>query len=293
VGILASMKSRRYVRTAVLTLALLFCIGVVFVLTRTPSNDRIWAPEFAKLNTIEQESDHTLLFRNVRDWTYVGTTTASTEWRDLHVDPNQIKSAWFFIDFFNTSSHLIAHTFISFEFSDGSTIAFSIEARREASEDYSVLGGFVRAYELQYLWGTERDFISERVVHDVNPMRMYRLALTPDQTRAVFDSMVEETNALAAEPRFYNSITANCTNLLAKIVDTHYPGTLPYDISWQLTGFSDTYLMREGFIALKAGSETATEQAADLGSQADAIAALTTEEPNAFSTAIRNLFASI
>lgn len=283
------MKSRRYVWVIVATAAILIVGGIAFVATHIPSNDRAWAPEFSKLNTIDTSADGTMLIHNVRDWTYVGTTTVSNDWRDERVDPKKITGAWFFIDFFNPSISLIAHTFLSFDFSDGSTISFSIEARREATEEYSVLGGFIREYELQYVWGTERDFIAQRVVHDANPVRMYHLAITPEQAQAVFESLVQETNTLAANPRFYESITANCTNLLAKSVNAHYPGTLPYDISWQLTGLSDAYLMREGFIPLIANSARAAERAADLTPHVDALAAITTEDPKKFSADVRTL----
>lgn len=236
---------------AILLLAILVGLfAFAFYLgTKSPSNEREWDVAFSKLNTTDTREDGSITIHNLRDFTYdIGTTTAR-DWRDVTINPDDFESVWFFLDHFKPDTPEVGHTFISFRMKDGSTIAFSIEARREAGEKYTFLGGFIRTFDLQYLWGTERDLIGQRVVLKDEQLYMFPLVLSHEQAVGLFKEFARETNALAAKPRFYNTLTANCTNLLAKIVNHYHPGTLPYDISWNLTGLADGYLEKQGFIA--------------------------------------------
>lgn len=285
------MKQRTCIRWAALAVAFCAVVSVAVIFSATPRNDRVWAPEFSKLNTIDTETDGTVVIHNVRDWTYSGTTVDKEAWVDEQVNLTNIVKTWFFLDRFSTNT-LIAHTFLSFEFKDGSTLAFSIEARREDGEKYSLLGGFVPTFELQYLWGTERDFIPERATYGMQPLFMYPLTLSPAASQGLFKSLIEETDKLAATPRFYNSLTANCTNLLAKIVNEHYPHTLPYDFAWNLTGLSDRYLMRQGYIKTSGSTETLTEKNADITPYRADIEKLISSSLRDFSVELRKLIQS-
>ena len=234
---------------ALVTLVLVVLGTALYLNTKTPLNDRQWDPLFSKLNTAAVQDDGLVLIHNLRDFTYGSSTVVTREWNDVTVNPKDIEHVYFFLDHFS-SIREVGHTFVSFHLKDGSTVAFSIEARREATETYSFIKGFLNEYELQYLWGTERDLVTQRTVYKNEQLYRFPLALSQDQAQALFKGFVTETNALAATPRFYHTLTANCTNILAKIVNKYYPGTLPYDISWNLTGLSDYYLEKQGFIEL-------------------------------------------
>lgn len=266
-------------------LATLILLGVWQHFTQAPQNDRAWTEEHARITTAEV-SDRTVTLRNVRDWTYDASGPLSREWLDVTVDPTKITRVWFVIEPFG-GWKAVGHTFLTFEFADGMTLAFSIEARREADETYSAFDGMLRRYELSYQWGTERDFIARRLVHLNHEVRMYPLTLPEGAPEALFHSLIEETNELAEEPRFYNTLMANCTNLLASIVNEHYPGTLPYHYAFVLTGYSDTYLMRNEFIERIDASETMTMLHYDLTPDREAIGYAASLDPVAFSDVIR------
>ncbi len=251
-----------------------------------PLNDRAWLPEQTELASADITEDSVTL-HNVRDWTYDGSTIVSREWRNITVRPTEIVRAWFILEPF-ADVDAIGHTFLSFEFSDGTALAFSVEARREAHEKYSALAGLLPTYELAYQWGTERDFITRRINYLAHPVRMYPLELPEGGAAALFTSLIEETNDIAAHPRFYHTLLANCTNALAHIVNEHYPGTLPFDASWMLTGLSDTYLMKEGFIMLR-GNEEETHAAYDLTPSRTEIQEHAFDAPNDFSVYLRTL----
>lgn len=246
-GIITYMKRAC---TYLLILFLVAGVGLALYLgTKTPLNEREWDTLFSKLNTTTTKTDGSIVIHNLRNFTFGSSAIVTKEWNDTVVNPENIEQVYFFLDHFS-SIREVGHTFVSFHLKDGSTVAFSIEARREATETYSFVNGFLNEYELQYLWGTERDLVTQRTVYKNEQLYRFPLVLSQEQAQALFKGFATETNELATTPRFYHTLTANCTNMLAKIVNKYYPGTLPYDISWNLTGLSDYYLERQGFIEL-------------------------------------------
>ena len=180
------------------------------------------------------------------------------------------------------------HTYLTFDFEDGSTLSFSVEGRREADEDFSAIRGLLRGYELTYSWGTERDFLARRLLYLGNEVYMYPLVVEKEQAEAIFRALAEETNILAEEARFYNTFTSNCTNILAQTVNDLYPNTLPYDISWILSGWSDRYLIAQGFTPSE-GSIQETQERYALSPYREEIEQAATEDEKTFSALIRKL----
>lgn len=266
-------------------LFLSIAIFLIYRLTLTPRTDLAWLPE--QEHTATAEIGDTITLRNVRDWTYSATSSLSHDWIEVSVNPTTITGAWFYLEPFSTWE-AVGHTFLSFTFEDGTALAFSVEARREADETYSAIRGLANEYELSYQWGTERDFVARRLVYLNHPLRMYPLELSKEDAAALFTTLTKETNELADTPRFYNTLAANCTNVLATIVNSHYPGRLMYDFSWYLTGYADGYLMRENLIATT-GSREETKTAHDLTPFRAEVAAKATDDAVAFSAFLRTL----
>lgn len=276
----------RPIQSISLVLLLLICAGLLYVASRTPLNERVWLPEQARVARTEMDGT-SITLKNVRDWTYTEEAVLEDNWLDVTVDTEKIVRAWFLIEPFSQLT-AIGHTFLSFELEDGTVLSFSVEARREEGETYSALRGQFRAYELSYQWGTERDFVTRRLIYLDHPLRLYPLELSPEASQALFRSLAEETNDLADTPRFYNTLTANCTNVLANLVNEHYPGALPYDLSWNLTGYADRYLMDQGLVP-SSGTVEETQRAHDLTVHRDAVKAMATTSPALFSQSLRAL----
>jgi hypothetical protein len=255
--------------------------ALVWFFSLSPSGDSDWLPEQSRVVRVEAR-DGMLHFRNVRDWTYGESEVLSREWIDMSIPVSSIVRTWFFIDHFS-SVHGIAHPFLSFEFEDGRTLAISLEARREIGEAYSPLIGAVRGYELTHVWSTERDMVARRLVNAGHPVSMYPLELSAEESARLLALLAEDTNALAATPRFYNTVTGNCMNLLAGLVNRMNPGRLPYDLAWNLPGYADRYLAREGLI------DPASLERADLARHREAVAAVSSVPADRFSAALREL----
>ncbi len=272
------------IAVVLLLLALMSWTG--YILLKVPHTDRSWLPEQSR-TADAQITDEDITIRNVRDWTYNEEGPLTRQWNDVTVDPSRIIRTWFLLEPFS-DLEAIGHTFLSFELDTGEVLSFSVEARREEGEEYSALKGQFRAYELAYQWGTERDFVTRRLIYLDHPLRLYPLTLSSEQSQALFRSVLEETQELAEHPRFYNTLTANCTNILAKIVNEHYPGTLPYDLSWNLTGYADRYLMDQSLISVTDTKE-ATMTARDLTPFRDNVKEISVLSPEEFSHALRAL----
>lgn len=250
-----------------------------------PSDSRNWLPEYERTASATLAST-TATITNVRDWSYTDAI-ASTDWTTATVDTADVVRTWFVLEPF-ADYEGIGHTFLVFEFRDGSALSFSVQARQEVGESYSAIRGLFNSYELAYQWGTERDFIGRRLVYLAHPVRMYPLELTEADGAALLRSLIRETNELAETPRFYNTLTANCTNMLAKIVNEYYPNSLPFHHSWVLTGFADEYLMKEGLITVT-GSIEETQQRYDLTPRREALRAAGTLPAYEYGKILREL----
>ncbi len=135
---------------------------------------------------------------------------------------------------------------LSFNFGPDGYVALSVETRREVNESYSKLGGLYKMFELQYLWGDERDFVRVRTNVRDEPVYLYRTSFPREQALFVLLDSVRETNVLARQPRFYNVISANCTtSLLAQTVEFR---NAPFDIRMLANGRFDELIYETGGI---------------------------------------------
>ena len=127
---------------------------------------------------------------------------------------------------------MIAHTIMSWSFSDGQHLAVSIETRKEKGEEYSAVAGFFRQYELIYIAADEADVVKLRTNFRDEDVYLYRLQPCRRSARGpCCVDYLEAMNALAREPGWYNALTTNCTTTIRQRV-MHAGGNLP--LSWKL-----------------------------------------------------------
>ena len=260
-------------------------LGLIYLYLQSPSHDRVWAEDFSRLSEAVA-TDDTVTITNVRDWQYSDSEVVERVWLDeVVINPADITEVWFVVTPFG-ATQLAGHTFLTFELVSGEAYSFSIEARREADEAYSAPVGLFRQFELIYVWSTERDALTRRIIKDAEALRLHRLELSVSDAQTLFKTVVAATEQLAQEPRFYNTLTANCTNLLAKTINARYPDTIPYHYSWNLPGNSDEFLINQGYIA----TPTSTEQtiaAAGLQQHVPSLLPFIHKSPLDFSVAVR------
>lgn len=226
---------------------MLVVVYAAWQLSLEASHDRTWLEHYERTPNAVVEADVVRLY-NVRNWNHDHARVLSREWLDeVVIDPTDIARVWFVLATFSDSDY-VGHSFLSFELADGQAYTFSIEARREEGEVYGTIAGLMNTFELWYGWGTERDFLSASLILLGRPLEMYPLELTAAERAAVFRSVAGATAQVAAQPEFYDTFSVNCTNLLAKAINEQSPGTIPYDLAWNLPGLAPAFLARERYI---------------------------------------------
>jgi len=213
--------------------------------TIRPQADRDWAPELAHGVGARLDGDIVHL-SNLRDFDWETPDHARTErWFDRTHDLADLREVEFFTSVWN--SEAIAHLLVSFGFADGRRTVFSAEIRRSRDQEFSEIGGFFRQFELILLGASERDILRLRT--DIRKERVSRwpLQLNETQMRELFLSYVMLAQDLQAEPRFYNTLTANCTTMVFRLARS-FDAALPMDWRLLLSGYVPEYLAQIGVL---------------------------------------------
>jgi hypothetical protein len=249
----------------------LFAIVLAWWLTLVPSNDRDWQPDVAHVPTATIEGSH-LTIRNLRNFEYRDENDFIERWDTRTYDLDTLVGVDVFISFWGPT--LYGHTIVSWEFSDGSHLAVSIETRKEVGEEYSAILGFFRQFELYYVVADERDLIGVRTNHRGELVRRYRLRTPPEVARAILVDYFEEINRLAEQPHWYNAMTQNCTTTIRRHVQ-HVSPTNPFNWRILVNGTLDELGYMRGSIDNSLPFEEVrrradiTERAKAAGSSAD------------------------
>jgi hypothetical protein len=249
-----------------------------------PSNERDWEYGMATLPHITVTGD-VVRVEHVRDFRWTGDAAPSSGYVDRTFDAQRLERVWFVEEPFTMAPFYgfdgVAHTYFVFDFQDQPPVAVSVESRRERGEGYDSIHGLFNEYELIYIWGTERDLTGRRAVVEHNQLYMYPLVGSMDSARKLFLHLAEVSRQMETEPRFYNTLTSNCTNELAKAVNLAEPGSIPPNVALIFPGYSDNVLYDLGFIPNDAPLELVRQRYAIT----DAVAA--TVEQNEFSQLLR------
>ena len=226
--------------------ALLACLVAValWYLSLRPRLDRDWAPDVARIVTGEVTGTQVAL-HDLRAFRWTSTTEASPHWIDMTVDLDQLCGADMITSVWGNPK--IAHLLVSFAFTTGQRVVFSVEIRRERGEEFSSIGGFFRQFELALIGATEDDIVALRTDHRHEDVRRYALLLAPAQLRPVFLAYLALGNRLARRARFYNTVTANCTTVVWHLVRAIDP-RFGWHRSLLLSGLLPEWLHGKGLI---------------------------------------------
>jgi hypothetical protein len=206
--------------------------------TITPAGDRRWAADVARSVTGRIDGDRVQI-TNVRNFTWRRDDDFDVAWEERGYRLSSIRDVDLIMSYW--AGEAIAHTIVSFGFDDGSRLAFSVETRKETGEAYSSVAGFFKQYELAIIAADERDVVRVRSNVRGEDVRIYRLRMTQENAQALLRAYVQEANDLASAPRFYNTLTANCTTLVFGMVRVIHPG-LPLDARVLISGYLPDYV---------------------------------------------------
>ncbi len=236
-----------------------------------PSNHRDWADDLAHISTGELDADQVRL-DNVRNFDWRSQEDYDIRWESRDYDLSRLNS----VDMITSNWGLapISHVLVSFGFDDGEHLVFSVEIRRERHETFSELGGFFKQFELSIIAADERDIVRVRSNVRGEELGLYRINLSPDDARELFRSFVLQSNQLAEHPRFYHTVTGNCTTIVFSMMKQIVNG-LPLDYRLLLTGYLPAYVHEVGGMQPDLSLEELqrrgriTQRALDAGDDAD------------------------
>ncbi len=207
-----------------------------------PSNDRLWADDVARIATATVEGDQVTL-HNVRNFDWRSDTDYTQRWETRLYDLSHLNSLDMIMSYWRGPA--IAHMLVSFGFADAQHVAFSVEIRRDKHQSYSPVGGFFKEFTLSIIAADERDVIRVRTNVRGEDAYLYRVRMPLSAMRSLFLGYLGESNRLAAAPRFYNTITGNCTTLVYHMM-TRIVGYLPLSYRLLLTGYFPAYVYDAG-----------------------------------------------
>lgn len=210
-----------------------------------PSNTRAWKPGVAVLPAASFAGNRVSI-HNIRNFDYLTESDFSVSYYDRTFDLDRLDSVDLFASYW--SGPAIAHIMLSFGFRDGPPVAISIERRDERNEDYSAVKGLFKQYELFYVVADERDAVRLRtnIRHDPpEQVHLYRLRGRRDDARRLFLEYMREINSLQQHPRFYNTLTTNCTTSIWLNARVN-PGHAPFSWKVLLSGYLPEYLYGHG-----------------------------------------------
>lgn len=213
--------------------------------TILPSNDRNWQPDVAHVAAASIDGD-VLTVRNVRNFNWRSDNDFDENWETRQYHLSQLQGADLFLSYW--AGEAIAHAIVSFNFADSDPLAFSIEIRKEKGEAYSATAGFFKTYELAIIAADERDVVKVRSMVRGEDVRIFRLDMENATAHGLLREYVALANDVSAQPRWYNTLTANCTTMIFGMARRLDPRTR---LDWRilLPGQLPSYLRDRAFVS--------------------------------------------
>ena len=146
-------------RTDLLIYGIAFACSLVWYFSLEARQDRDWNPEVAEQLSYQKQGN-LIQLHNVRHFNWHKNGSYDIHWEDRTIDLNKITGVNVITSYWMGPQ--IAHTLVSFDFSDQKPLVFSIEIRKENGEEFSAIGGFFRKYELSLVASDEKDLIYTR-----------------------------------------------------------------------------------------------------------------------------------
>lgn len=220
--VVAALISRTHC-IRMLGLALLPLVAIFFWwLQITPRNDRVWAPELAESVSASVDGSQVTL-SNIRNFNWRTADDYDARWETQTYDLDTLESVEAALSYWGIEK--IAHVLISFGFANGEQVVFSVEIRKEMGEKFSELGGLFKQFELSLIAAKEEDilYLRTNARDPLEDVYLYPLKIAPKARRALFMSYVQLGNRLVEKPLWYNTITANCTTVVYRLVRSFSP----------------------------------------------------------------------
>lgn len=237
--------SWRQKRWSTLALGLSAAVAIYYFGFITPDANQNWSPEQARMPVVTFDGDKVHV-RHVRNFTWHSATNFTPDFYDRVYDLNKLETMYYVVASM-PAWEAVAHVFVCFGFSDGQTVAISVEGRRLDGQPYQFIPSMFRQYQIIYVIGDERDVVGLRGAVWKVPVYFYPARTTDLRKRAIFVDMLTRADALEKQPEFYHLIVNNCMNNITYHLRRLGGRPLPHDLQVLLTGLSDRVAHRLGY----------------------------------------------
>jgi hypothetical protein len=236
------LRARRPWKVVLTAAGFLLVLG--WWLSLKPSNARDWQPDVAVLPYADIAGNQVTI-HNIRNCDYRSETDFDVQHYDRTFNLDALRTVDLYLVTWGSPN--IAHTMVSFGFTNGDYVCFSIETRKEKGESYSALKGLFRQFELTYIVADERDLVRLRTNYRQGEEAcLYRLHATPAQGRKLFLDYLRRANELRDRAEWYNAITDNCTTAIR--TQRAAADRAPWDWRMLINGHLDELLYERGVI---------------------------------------------
>lgn len=223
----------------------LFAAVVVWFALIPPRQDRPWRADVAVLPRVVIQRDHVKI-ENVRNFAFQSRHDFEVRYEERSFSLAHVDSMDLFISYWRLGP--IAHTFVSFNFDDGTPpLCISIETRPEVGEAFDPLASMFKQFELIYVVGDEQDLVGWRASHRHEEVFCYRIVADREGVRRLLEMYLGRINDLADRPEWYHLLSNSCTvNIFRHANSAGRARQL--DLRHFLNGWVDHYLYEAGRI---------------------------------------------
>lgn len=232
---------RRSARLALLVTVVLAAV-LIWWSTIVPPRDADWSPDVSRQVTGHLVGDRLTLI-DVRNFAWRTNEDFSEQWETREYDLAKLSSVDLFMSYW--SGPLMAHMILSFGFEDGSHIAWSVEVRRRRGGAFSPIADLFKSNPLIIVAADERDVVGVRSNVRREDVQLYRMTLPRSSARQLLLAYVDDANKVANEPRWYNSITTNCTTAVVSMMRA-VGDAVPFDWRLYVNGYVPDYAYMRG-----------------------------------------------
>lgn len=259
------LTSGIFIRRAALALAIaeLSIIAAFCLITPQQRFENIsWQTPWQRVAEVRKLDDGRYELKNVRDFHYRSENDFDVDYRTVIVDPRQISSIDAVFSHWDDMEE-IAHSMLGLNFTDGTTIVFSLETRLPKGMEQDGIDGLYRRYALAMIVGTPNDLYGLRTDHRGETLYVYRIDAGREYMLQTVRSLLGNAEKMRREPTFYNSLGRNCSTGLLPMLpkNKNMPGC---DVRVLLNGLADQMLFERHLIVSREGESFGSLRARSL-----------------------------
>ncbi len=186
---------------------------MLFFAAIKPDPDTVYQTSWARQPSVRFEPKGLITIGNIRDFRYRSEKDYDVRYRTTTFDPALAEKLYFAISHWDGLEN-VAHTMLTFTFSDGKSVTVSFETRLPVGKEQGTIAGLYKQFGLGLIFGTESDLLKLRATYRGETLYLYPTVATPAMTREAFELLAARAAQLEQHPEFYNTLTANCTTTI-------------------------------------------------------------------------------